>query len=1104
MRILLATAVAIAPLMAASGAMAEVVISTSRTTPITTSNATGTGPDSIRIASGGAISLTSGTALTLDSSHGIDIDGGGSINMANSASGSTGILVNGGNTANVIIGGTISITDDITSDTDVDTDNDGDIDGAFANGTGRYGLRVVGGAPLVGNILVESGSQIVVDGSNSYGISVEAPLTGNLDMRGLVNVTGANSYGVRTTGSVSGDVKLIGGITARGPGAVGASIEGDVGGGLVVQSALTSSGYRYTARPAERPANYTETTANDGDFLFIDELDADDLLQGGPALRVAASVARGVLLDVPPAYSSAGIEGDDDADGVKNGDEDDDGDGTVNRTDTDRDGNGILDASENTSTINMFGSAPAVEVGSATRSITLGAVGAGADAYGLINRGTITAQGVYDGVNANALVVGGNAGQTVDIAGGISNSGTMAALALDGNATTIRVGQGASAPTINNSGTLTAGVSSDLTTTTSTAIRIDAGATVNSLTNSGSILATAGGGTTNTFAIQDLSGTLSSITNTRSIQATLNPNDAGDPVTGVSTAIDVRANTTGVTIVQSGVASAATATNPDTDGDGVPDSSEPVIVGAINLGSGADSLDIRNGVVLGDVTFGAGADSLSITGGGIVRGALSDSDGALTVNVTNGTLDARQATALNLTTLNVGAAGDLVVTLDPANNGAGGFNVSGTATLADGAGLGVRFTSLLDAPGRFTLIDANTLNYGAIDLTSLEENSPYLYVVEAGANVPAGQVFADVRRRTADEADFIASEAAIFDSFYDALGGDGAENLRNAFLAQSGRDEFINLYEQLLPDHSGGPLLSLASGVDAVTRALTGRNAAAAPGETSAWVQEINFYADKDKTDTYGFRSEGFGVAGGIERGTGLGNVGLTVAFTSSDLEDPEAEAEEVLSASLLELGLYWRAQGQYWTTWARGAAGYASFNSERRLVGAGLNLANESDWNGLTLAVAGGASYERNFGRFSVRPEVYAEYFSLSEDGHVEEGGGDGFDLEIDDREGHMFSATAALNLGMSMGENNWLRPEVRVGWRQNISVDPGETIARFRSGGPDFTLDGGSIEGGGPIVGFRLNIGNELGMLSINADAEMIEDYIRYMLFLRASFRF
>ena len=113
----------------------------------------------------------------------------------------------------------------------------------------------------------------------------------------------------------------------------------------------------------------------------------------------------------------------------------------------------------------------------------------------------------------------------------------------------------------------------------------------------------------------------------------------------------------------------------------------------------------------------------------------------------------------------------------------------------------------------------------------------------------------------------------------------------------------------------------ISSGVDAVTRALTGRNASAAPGETSAWVQEINFYADKDKTDTYGFRSEGFGVAGGVERGSDLGAVGISLAFTSSDLEDPESAAEEVLSANLLELGLYWRAQGQYWTTWARAAA---------------------------------------------------------------------------------------------------------------------------------------------------------------------------------------
>jgi len=1063
MRILLATAVAIAPLMIASGALAEVVISTARTTPITTANATGTGPDDIRISSGGAITLTSGVAVTVDSSHDFDMDASSQINMGSSADGSTGVLVLGGNTADITLGGTVTVLDDISADTVLDTDGDGDDDGPFARGTGRYGLRVVGGSPLVGNILLESTGAIVVAGNNSYGISLEAPLTGNLTTNGTITVRGDGNYGLRTTGSVSGNVTLIGGINVIGAGSVGASIEGDVGGALLVQSALSASGFRYTTRPAERPEGFVETPQNRG-ALFLEDLDADDLLIGGPALRIAGNVAGGVLLARPSTTAAAG---------------------------------------EAAANIISYGSSAAVLVGSGDRNITLGMVGAGDSAYGFINQGAVSGLGVYDGFAANAVVFEGGPGQAVNIQGGIRNEGTMAALSFEADSTAVRLGAGTTAPTFQNLGAVTGASSSSIAVEVA-AVRIDAGASLSSFINSGSILAAAGGGAANTTAILDLSGTLTSITNLRSLQATLSPNEAGDPVTGRTTAIDVSANTTGVSVIQDGVASVPTPTDPDSDGDGVTDGSEPIIAGDIRLGSGADTVDIRNGRVLGDIYFGAGADVLSISGGAEVRGGIFNGDGVLSINVANGVLDARQTTPTDISDLTVGADGSLIVSLDGASGTSGGWNVSGTATLADGAGLGVRFASLLSAPGRFTLIDATTLNYGAVDLTSVEQNSPYLYVVDVGADVAAGQVFADVRQRTAAEADLIASEAAMFDSFYTALGSPGAIPLRDAFLAQAGREDFISLYEQLLPDHSGGPLLSLASGVDAVTRALTGRNASAAPGETSAWVQEINFYADKDKTDTYGFRSEGFGIAGGVERGTGLGAVGVSLAFTTSDLEDPESEAEERLSANLIELGLYWRAQGQYWTTWARAAAGYASFSSERRLVGGGLNLSNESEWNGFTLAAAGGVSYERNYGRFSIRPEAYAEFFSLSEEGHSESGGGDGFDLDIDDRDGHMFSAVAAVNFGMSMGENSWLRPELRVGWRQNISVDPGETIARFRSGGPDFTLGGGSIEGGGPILGMRVNIGNELGMLSISADAEMIEDYIRYMLFLRASFRF
>lgn len=1058
MRKLLATAAALAPLMIASGAIADVVITTTRTTPISTSNATGSAADNIRFSTGGSLRVTSGVGVTVDSNNTLTVDSGTAINLENAADGATGVLVNGGVTTNIAIAGQILITDSLESYPD--TDNDGDIDGPWATGTGRYGLRVAGPGAVTGNIDLANSSVIQVEGNNSYGVSVESALVGNLNSFGTVSVVGDNTVGIRTTAPISGSVNIDGSINGSGAGTTAVAIGGDVGGRLTIQGALTTSGYRYRQLGNEK---------------FVAGLDPDDLLQSGPTVVVAGSIGGGVVFDAPPVESDS--------------------------TSTDDDGDGRADAAEGTAAITNFGSAPAVLVGSSTQDVNLGAVGTGDNAYGFINRGAITGNGVYEGASANAVRIGVDGGQAVNIAGGIRNTGTIATLAVGADATTLALGAGVTAPTILNDGFITAAAATEEASRVN-AIRIESGANVISLINNGSILATSGGGAANIGAVVDLSGTLTSIENTRSLQSNLIPNEAGDPMTGTAVAVDVRANTTGFTYIQRGIAAAEGSTLPDADKDGVPDEAEPITTGSLLLGSGADVVDIRNGELIGDISFGAGADRLDITGGAVVRGAITDSDGLLAVNVANGTLEARQTGQTNISSLNVGADSTLLVSLDAANGTTGGFRVNGAANLADGANLGVRFTSLLDGPQRFTVIDADTLTVGDFNQEAIQANSPYLYVVNAVADITAADVYVDARRRTASEIGMIPVEASAFDAIYAGIGQNSA--LTNAFLNESSRDGFINLYEQMLPDHSGGPLLSLASGVDAVTRALTGRNASAGVGETSAWLQEINFYADKDKTDTYGFRSEGFGLAGGVERGTGFGAFGVSVAFTSSDIEDPEAEAEEVLSASLIELGLYWRAQGQNWTTWARAAGGYATFEATRSLVGENLYLNNESSWNGLTLALAGGASYERHFGRLNIRPEIYAEYFGLREDARTEKGGGDGFDLEIDERTGHIFSSVAAVNVGYGFGKNGWIRPELRLGWRQNISVDAGETIARFASGGPDFRLTPASIEGGGPLVGLRLSAGNELGMLSISADAEQIEDYVRYTLLLRASFKF
>lgn len=1045
MRILLATAVAIAPLLAVTGAQAEIVLSSDRTTPIRTSNATGTAADNVRIASGGSITLTNGTAVTLDSNNTVTVDAGGSISMLKSDDGTTGILAQGGRTGAIKLDGAINITDTLETS---------ELHKPFATGTDRYGVRITGAGPFIGNVDVGTSGSIKVEGNNSYAMSIESALNGNLSSLGALSVVGDNTYGLRTTGAINGNVTLAGSISATGLNAHGASIEGDVSGGVKVRSSIVTTGYRYTTPPPPQPQNRSPDDKN----IYLEDLDANDRLQGGPALNIAANIAKGLLLDV------------------------------------DFDAEGKPVAGQSAPAITSFGSAPAILIGSETQAITLGIIGTSNDAYGFVNRGSITGSGVYADVNSRALQLGTASGQSVTVSGGVRNEGTITSSANAGDSTAIWIGSGVTTPTLINTNTIQAGVvgSGDHT---STAIQIGVGANLPSLTNSGTITSAVNGDKGTVYGVRDLSGSLTDFTNKGTLVVGF-VSDADNSTAGDrhATAIDLSANTTGVTIRQLA---------PDQPADTAEaDKKIASIVGNIKLGNGDDLVSIENGTVIGDIAFGNGADRLNISGGSTVSGAITASDGQLDINVSKGTLNAMQQTASSISNLNIGADGTLVVMLDPAADKAGGFKVSGNATLADGAALGVRFNSLLTTEERFTIIEAGSLNVGTINQSLLNGNSPYLYVVNAGVDQAGGKLYVDARRRTAAEANLIPVEASAFDAVYGALGSN--EALKNLFLSRTNRDDFMDVYQQMLPDHSGGPLMSLSAGVDAVTRALTGRNATAAPGETSAWVQEINFYADKDKTDSYGFRSEGFGIAGGVEKGTNLGAFGISAAFTSSDIKEPESKAEETLSANLLELGLYWRAQGQYWTTWARAAGGYASFNAKRSLVAEGVYLNNQSEWHGWSAAAAGGASYERNFGRLNLRPEVYAEYFRLSEDGRTEQGGGDGFDLDIDSRESHIFSAVAAMNVGYSFGQNGWLRPELRIGYRQNISVDAGETIARFASGGQSFTLSPDAIEGGGLILGFRVNFGNDLGMLSLTGDAELLEDYVRYSLLLRASFRF
>jgi len=1068
-RKLLASA-ALAPLLlCAGGAAAETqVTSSSRTTPIATSTAASGAADDVKITSDGAITLSaSGAIATLDSDN--TLTNAGTLSSVG-VSNSIGVLVLGGHAGTLLNSATISLTEDYTY---TDDDSDGDYDGAFAKDSGRYGIRLTGTDPFVGTLTNDSSGAITIEGNDSAGISLEAPLTGSLVHSGSISVTGDRSYGIHTTGTISGGLTSNGSISVLGGGSVGLAVDGDVGGAVVIQGSVYATGYRVTSR-------YSDP---DDEAL----LDADDLLQGGGGVKVTADVAGGVLLDAPPTD-------------------------TNDDTSDDEDGDGTTDSSEGTASITAYGSAPALLIGSDTRTVTLGAVGTGDDAYGLIIKGSVTAAGVHDGISATGLQLGGDAGLSTIVTGGVKLTGSISASAYEGDAVGLKLNAGAVADTLWNTGALSASVTGD-TAVTAKALSIASGAGMTSVTNAGTISATVAGEGGSSYAIIDESGGLKTITNTGTIAAYVYATDdeydtddddtdaSNETITGVATAIDVSKNTTGVTIVQSGVDDGDDGddgvADTDTDGDGVDDGDEPLIRGKVLFGSGADSLSILNGGLIGDVSFGAGADSLTIDGTGYMIGALTDSDGLLDIRIGNGSLGLTNTETIKATSLTLGADSTLVFSVDP-TAGTQTRLVVDTATIETGATLGLNFKSLLTDPTTYTVIQAGGLTAGTIN-QDLLGHTAYMYVANAYAS--GNDIDIDVRRRTASEASMSRSQASAYDAVFAALSNN--TDIAGAFLNQSTHDGFFNLYDQMLPSQGEGLFSALQSVQQQISAATANRpDIGDRYGPDSVWLQEINVLVRREDGDSQGSDTQALGVVAGYEAmGDAGGALGVTLAAVSLEEHDTVAKAGEKTTASMLQAGLYWRRSVGGWRFNLGGGVGYSRFNGDRSFVsedvdGDGtvdVSLTNTAAWNGMVANAFAGLAYEARLGDVYLRPEARLDYVWLWEGERKEHGGGSGFDLTVASRKADNLSGDLGLVLGKQYGKDVWVRPELRVGYRQTLAGAMGDTIASF-AGGTPFTLAASSEKTGAVTLGFAIRAGSALSYLALEGGAEASRKQTKY----------
>jgi hypothetical protein len=1002
----------------ASSAGAETAISTATTSPVTTS-ASG----EIHVTSAGSIKPTSGVAVTVNSSNYVNNEGTIAIQGAND---SAGIVANPGFTGTITNSGTITIDENYTP---TDSDSDGDLDGAFAQGGNRFGIHVLSGGAYTGTI-AHSGT-ITIEGNNSAGIALDSALSGSLNAtNGKIAVTGDNSVGIRT-GAVSGNVNIGSGsnIAVQGQNSIGVLVGGDIGGAVTLQGSVTTTGYRYTTPPSD-----------------TSKLDADDLLQNGPAVLIAGNVAGGILLETRPADNDANS--------------------------TDEDGDGIADASETTATLASYGAAPALKIGSTTQDISIGAVASSSAGHGLVIKGSIAGSGIYSGVKATGLEIGGT-GHNVSIAGGMTLTGGISAAANGASATGIHFGSGARVPQVVISGAVNVS-GGGASTAASQAILIDNGATVNSITNSGSILATRSGTSGSAAAIVDKSGTLGLVQNGGSIGVT-NAATLGT----AATAIDLSTSATGAVVRQVAAASGKPA---------------PTITGNILFGAGNDTLDVQAGSVTGNVDFGGGSDAMSLSGTSAFHGTLANSAG-LALNVGAGTtLDLQNVGAVNLASLTTGSGALLGVHIG--NSGFTSYNVAGTANFATGTKIAVAFDQIGTAPGNYTIIDAGTL-VGGQNLTSSIVTLPYLFNSTLTSDTTTGQVTLGVQLKGASELGLNQSETAIVDAVLGAADSDS--DVAGVLLTIADSQTLKSTLQQMMPEHAGGVFETvtkpsrLAADILAQPRMSKG-----------LWVQQVAWGSSKSVGDTSSYKLGSWGAVGGYDIPVGpLGNVGASLGYFYG--KDHHNGAE--LVSNHYEAGLYWRGGFGPFHAWARGTAGTISFNGTRNFSGldglATITRSADGRWKGRLYSGSAGVSYEAHAGRLSIRPNASIEYYKLHEKGYTETGGGDAYDLTVRARNSNESAANAMLAFGYDFmrsddQDSGWLRVELEGGRRQILSGSVGDTVASFGSGTP-FTLTaedrtsgwrgGLRLLGGGSSVTFfaegnaeqqqgRMSLGGRLGL--------------------------
>jgi uncharacterized protein with beta-barrel porin domain len=979
----------------------DLTVSAARTTPATTSNGDSAGAGNVTVTSAGSVAVTSGAAVTLSSNHNV-INAGMISNSGESNA--TGILISTAQniTGSVTHNGAINIPGAATTSA---------LYPAFVNNVGI----AVGGADIYnGSITLGSGSAVAVGGNGAIGVSVASQVNGSITNGGTITIVRQSSFGISTAAAVSGDMVNTGSIQMQGQGSVGIYTGANVGGAVINRGTIVSG------RLAGTDTAGAAITA----------------VRGAPSILVARNVG-GILLD---------------------------GNGLTTAQEAD----GIPDGATADSNLKSYGGLEALSITQGSTAgntnIIVGALASDPSGASLLVRGNISSEAAA--VAVRAVNISGTTTYTTTLAGSITNAGgNISAIGTNSQAQAIRIGNGATAGLLINSGEILArGADSTEDAATGSpgagggdayGVIVEANGSLASITNSGNILGDSHGSTQSGYAILDYSGTLRTIKNSGTISGSVHGS-------GAAVAFDLSKSTGAVQVTNTGAIigemrfgnSSSTLT-----------AKGGSLVGGLVGGTGNDSFTLTNTSLFGNIFLSDGANTVSLVNTSLIGGVTLGSAGTASVNISGSTVDIPTLTGITATQVTIGGNSTITFNINTAT--ATASRIKAQNVVIDGSTT-IRTTFSGSAIDEFTanLIEANSLTLGT-GLKAIQPSSSIMFKRSIALSSASPNILQyKISRQNATQLGLAGNIATIYENSIGAIAQD--VSLGPVLSNMTDRTNFENSFSALIPDLSNGTRLAALEGQRqaqvAIRRRLSGfpHDDLSPLGnyDPSFWVQEYNtFGQDKGEGATNGFRLSSYGLALGADANlSDNGQIGISISHSRNSAATQHS-ASGPTHLSMTSVDFYGRQNFSLGYLQGIFGMGYDKYTN-RRVVTVDtstrdtLGLWAGNHWGG---SLEAGSSYV--LGEATVLTGyVRGSYFDVYEHTYAETGGGEAVNLRYKSRSNTSARAAigATVDHGFELGTFTTLKVGVNGEFARELDNSATIVTARFTAAGNLFTMTG------------------------------------------------